>query len=53
MSPVEAPLLDAAAAVFRVGYESPSQFSREYRRLFVAPPCRDVATLQAEAHPVT
>ncbi len=24
--------LDAAAAGYRVGYESPSQFSREYRR---------------------
>ena len=36
----------------RVGYESPSQFSREYRRLFGALPRRDVAALQAEAHPV-
>ena len=33
--------LDAAAAAFSVGYESPSQFSREYRRLFGAPPARD------------
>jgi AraC-like DNA-binding protein len=33
--------LDAATAGFRVGYESPSQFSREYRRLFGAPPLRD------------
>lgn len=30
--------LDAAEAAFRVGYESPSQFSREYRRMFGAPP---------------
>jgi len=30
--------LDAASAAHRVGYESPSQFSREYRRLFGAPP---------------
>lgn len=30
--------LEAAAAGHRVGYESPSQFSREYRRLFGAPP---------------
>jgi AraC-like DNA-binding protein len=37
--------LDAADAGFRVGYESPSQFSREYRRLFGSPPRRDVATL--------
>jgi AraC-like DNA-binding protein len=28
--------IDAAAAGHRVGYESPSQFSREYRRLFGA-----------------
>jgi AraC-like DNA-binding protein len=41
--------LDAAEAAFRVGYESPSQFSREYRRLFGAPPGRDVAGLKVEA----
>ena len=35
--------VDAAAAANRVGYESPSQFSREYRRLFGAPPIRDLA----------
>jgi AraC-like DNA-binding protein len=39
--------LDAASAAFRVGYESPSQFSREYRRLFGQPPQRDVALLRA------
>jgi AraC-like DNA-binding protein len=39
--------LDAASAGFRVGYESPSQFSREYRRLFGAPPLRDVARLRS------
>ena len=38
--------LDAAEAAFRVGYESPSQFSREYRRLFGTPPRRDVAALK-------
>jgi AraC-like DNA-binding protein len=38
--------LDAAAAAYRVGYESPSQFSREYRRLFGASPRREVRTLQ-------
>jgi AraC-like DNA-binding protein len=43
--------LDAAEAAFRVGYESPSQFSREYRRLFGAPPRRSVATLKIEAVP--
>lgn len=35
--------LGAAEAGFRVGYESPSQFSREYGQLFKAPPRRDVA----------
>jgi AraC-like DNA-binding protein len=40
--------LDAAEAAFRVGYESPSQFSREYRRLFGAPPRQDVAAFRAE-----
>ena len=39
--------LDAATAGHRVGYESPSQFSREYARLFGAPPLRDVARLKA------
>lgn len=34
--------MEAAAAGHRVGYESPSQFSREYRRLFGAPPRREV-----------
>lgn len=38
--------LDAASAAFRVGYESPSQFSREYSRLFGAPPKRDIEALR-------
>lgn len=38
--------LDASTAAFRVGYESPSQFSREYRRLFGASPLRDIANLR-------
>jgi AraC-like DNA-binding protein len=38
---------DAASAAFRVGYESPSQFSREYRRLFGEPPARDISRLRA------
>ena len=38
--------LDAATAGFEVGYESPSQFSREYSRLFGAPPLRDVNRLR-------
>lgn len=37
---------DAATAALQVGYESPSQFSREYRRLFGAPPVRDVTSLR-------
>jgi AraC-like DNA-binding protein len=39
--------LDAAGAAFQVGYESPSQFSREYRRLFGEPPARDIGRLRA------
>jgi AraC-like DNA-binding protein len=38
--------VSAGAAGFAVGYESPSQFSREYRRLFGAPPRQDVERLQ-------
>jgi transcriptional regulator GlxA family with amidase domain len=38
--------LDAATAAFRVGYESPSQFSREYGRMFGAPPLCDITTLR-------
>jgi len=37
--------LEAADAAFRVGYESSSQFSREYRRMFGAPPRQDVASV--------
>ncbi len=40
---------DAAGAGHAVGYESPSQFSREYRRLFGAPPLRDIARLRAQS----
>ena len=43
--------LDAASAAFQVGYESPSQFSREYARLFGAPPKRDVVSLRSRAAP--
>jgi AraC-like DNA-binding protein len=38
--------MDAATAAFQVGYESPSQFSREYNRLFGAPPLRDITNLR-------
>ncbi len=41
--------LDAATAGYRVGYQSPSQFSREYRRLFGAPPRQDLARLRGAA----
>ncbi|HVQ38508.1 MAG TPA: AraC family transcriptional regulator [Pyrinomonadaceae bacterium] len=34
--------MDAASASFRVGYEDPSYFSREYKKLFGAPPQRDI-----------
>ena len=44
--------LDAASAGFRVGYQSPSQFSREYRRLFGQPPQRDMALLRTASQPV-
>jgi AraC-like DNA-binding protein len=37
----------AGTAGFAVGYESQSQFSREYRRLFGAPPRRDIERLQS------
>jgi AraC-like DNA-binding protein len=39
--------LDAAGAGFRVGYEDPSYFSREYKKLFGAPPQRDIAQLRS------
>jgi AraC-like DNA-binding protein len=38
--------VDAATAGHRVGYESASQFSREYSRLFGAPPARDLRRLR-------
>lgn len=34
--------LDAASAAFEVGYESASQFNREYSRFFGQPPTRDI-----------
>lgn len=37
---------DAAGVAFAVGYESASQFSREYARLFGAPPVRDAGRLR-------
>lgn len=39
--------MDAGQAGIVVGYESPSQFSREYNRLFGAPPLRDVRRMRS------
>ncbi|MGC2193033.1 MAG: AraC family transcriptional regulator [Terriglobales bacterium] len=39
--------LDAASAPFEVGYESASQFNREYSRLFGQPPMLDIRTLRS------
>jgi AraC-like DNA-binding protein len=41
--------LDATTAALQVGYASPSQFSREYRRVFGAPPLRDITSLRRMA----
>ncbi len=41
--------LDAASAAYKVGYESPSQFSREYSRMFGISPKRDIEALRAKA----
>ncbi len=43
--------LDAASAAFEVGYESASQFTREYSRFFGQPPMRDVRTLRSPSAP--
>jgi AraC-like DNA-binding protein len=42
---------DPVEAAFHVAYESPSQFSREYRRMFGAPPRQDLAALRVEKQP--
>jgi len=39
--------MDAASAGLRVGYEDPSYFSRDYKKLFGAPPQRDIAKLRS------
>jgi AraC-like DNA-binding protein len=39
--------LDASSAAIKVGYESVSQFNREYSRLFGQPPMRDIRTLRS------
>ncbi|OON41709.1 hypothetical protein BTJ39_00640 [Izhakiella australiensis] len=40
---------DVAASAWQVGYESPSQFSREYSRMFGNPPARDISQLKRQA----
>jgi AraC-like DNA-binding protein len=42
---------DVAGVGHLVGYDSPSQFNREYRRLFGVPPGQDAARLRADAYP--
>jgi AraC-like DNA-binding protein len=42
---------DVAGVGYAVGYDSPSQFSREYRRMFGVPPSRDALTLREAAAP--
>jgi AraC-like DNA-binding protein len=42
---------DVAGVGHLVGYDSPSQFNREYRRLFGAPPGRDAVRLRSSADP--
>jgi AraC-like DNA-binding protein len=44
--------LDAASAAFEAGYESASQFNREYRRFFGQPPMRDIRILRSPGAPV-
>lgn len=41
--------VDAATVAFEVGYESASQFNREYSRLFGQPPIRDIRSLRSPA----
>lgn len=43
---------DATRAAYAVGYESPSQFGREYARLFGRPPARDATYLRSNPVPV-
>ncbi len=43
--------VDAATVAFEVGYESASQFNREYSRLFGQPPIRDIRTLRSPNAP--
>ncbi len=42
--------IEAATASYKVGYESPSQFSREYSRLFGAPPKTDIERVRLQGN---
>ncbi len=44
--------IDAASAAFEVGYESASQFNREYGRFFGQPPMRDIRAHRSPGAPV-
>ena len=44
--------LDAASAAFEVGYESATQFNREYSRFFGQPPMRDIRALLSPEAPM-
>jgi AraC-like DNA-binding protein len=44
--------LDAASAAFEVGYESATQFNREYSRFFGQPPMRDIRALRSTGSPI-
>lgn len=44
--------VDSATASYVVGYESPSQFNREYKRFFGSPPHSDIAQIRAEENAV-
>jgi AraC-like DNA-binding protein len=44
--------MDAASAAFEVGYESATQFNREYSRFFGQPPMRDVRAIRSSGNPV-
>ena len=43
--------IDASSAAVEVGYESVSQFNREYTRLFGQPPMRDIKALRCSGLP--
>jgi AraC-like DNA-binding protein len=44
--------LDVAGAGLRVGYDDPAYFSREYKKMFGAPPQRDIARLRSNLEQV-